>query len=214
MRTAPIVLLLGLLVGPSLVLAEDPAAAQLKTNLDYVTAIEQGEHALGEGDLDAAATACKRALALGAKLRPTLLPARMGGELAGGAAARVLEARIACKRGDLAAARASLLAAAKLRYSNGAHLDSDPLLAKLRDVEGWAELRERFPGKLSCRFAGKTTADRRAGMGLIINRRWNYPKLGELAPALELPRHDAEGTLALSAYRGKLPVALVFGSFT
>ena len=40
------------------------------------------------------------------------------------------------------------------------------------------------------------------------------PKVGDLAPDFELCDADGENPLQLSDFRGKKPVALVFGSFT
>ena len=40
------------------------------------------------------------------------------------------------------------------------------------------------------------------------------PKPGDIAPDFELPELDGETTIRLSDYRGKRPVALVFGSYT
>ena len=40
------------------------------------------------------------------------------------------------------------------------------------------------------------------------------PKVGDLAPDFELRDVDGEDPVRLSDFRGKQPVALVFGSFT
>ncbi len=40
------------------------------------------------------------------------------------------------------------------------------------------------------------------------------PKVGELAPDFELPEASGKGAVRLSDFRGKKPVALIFGSFT
>ena len=42
----------------------------------------------------------------------------------------------------------------------------------------------------------------------------NAPKPGDLAPDFELPELDGTSTIRLSEFRGKKPVALIFGSFT
>lgn len=40
------------------------------------------------------------------------------------------------------------------------------------------------------------------------------PKLGDVAPAFKLRDVNGENPIRLSDYRGKRPVALIFGSFT
>jgi hypothetical protein len=40
------------------------------------------------------------------------------------------------------------------------------------------------------------------------------PAVGESAPDFTLPTGDGLGKVTLSSFRGKAPVALVFGSFT
>jgi peroxiredoxin len=40
------------------------------------------------------------------------------------------------------------------------------------------------------------------------------PKVGDLAPDFELRDVDGENPIRLSDFRGRKPVALVFGSFT
>ena len=40
------------------------------------------------------------------------------------------------------------------------------------------------------------------------------PKVGDIAPAFELRNINGEDPVRLSDFRGKKPVALVFGSFT
>jgi hypothetical protein len=61
-------------------------------------------------------------------------------------------------------------------------------------------------------------------MGTIKNRHqageWQKqydalaPKLGDMAPDFELRDIQGENAIRLSDYRGKMPVALIFGSFT
>ena len=55
---------------------------------------------------------------------------------------------------------------------------------------------------------------RRKIMGRQKNLDHQAPKLGDVAPDFTL--HDITGTeaVSLSDYRGKKPVALIFGSFT
>lgn len=40
------------------------------------------------------------------------------------------------------------------------------------------------------------------------------PKVGDLAPDFELSDTNGENPVRLSDFRGQLPVALIFGSFT
>jgi len=42
----------------------------------------------------------------------------------------------------------------------------------------------------------------------------NAPKVGDLAPDFELHDTRNEGSVRLSDFRGKRPVALIFGSYT
>lgn len=42
----------------------------------------------------------------------------------------------------------------------------------------------------------------------------NVPRVGEMAPDFELWDVDVTRAVRLSAFRGRKPVALVFGSFT
>jgi peroxiredoxin len=42
----------------------------------------------------------------------------------------------------------------------------------------------------------------------------NAPKVGDLAPDFELTDTNGENLIRLSDFRGRKPVALVFGSFT
>lgn len=42
----------------------------------------------------------------------------------------------------------------------------------------------------------------------------NAPRVGDPAPDFELPELDGKTAVRLSDYRGKKPVALVFGSHT
>ena len=60
----------------------------------------------------------------------------------------------------------------------------------------------------------KTIADRRAFRAWQIEHERATPNVGEMAPDFEL--HDANGQnpVKLSSFRGKKPVALIFGSYT
>ena len=54
---------------------------------------------------------------------------------------------------------------------------------------------------------------------LPASRMWLWARSGELlpgapAPDFTLPRHDRDGRVTLSSFRGTRPVVLVFGSYT
>ena len=57
-------------------------------------------------------------------------------------------------------------------------------------------------------------------MGVIpFKTLWTIARAGDLqpgdaAPEFDLPREDGKGTVALSQFRDKKPVVLVFGSYT
>lgn len=57
-----------------------------------------------------------------------------------------------------------------------------------------------------------------ASDGIRESTRWHrdniVPKKGELAPDFKLRDVEGENPVRLSQYRGKKPVALIFGSFT
>jgi hypothetical protein len=63
-------------------------------------------------------------------------------------------------------------------------------------------------------FAGRTVRDRNDGMGIIMARASNVPKVGQPAPLFELKTADGKETIRLADYRGKRPVVLIFGSFS
>ena len=62
--------------------------------------------------------------------------------------------------------------------------------------------------------AGKTVADRQAGMNLIQERGKNAPKAGEEAPDFTLATPDGKRSVTLSSFKHKKPVVLIFGSYT
>ena len=62
-------------------------------------------------------------------------------------------------------------------------------------------------------YSGKTVADQKSGMSLMLGRKENFPRLGQHAPDFELPSVGG-GKIRLSSFRGKKPVVLIFGSFT
>jgi hypothetical protein len=91
----------------------------------------------------------------------------------------------------------------------------DPCLAEIQGQPAF----QRLSSKASAitrrdRYSGRTVPDESFGTGLILHRKNNFPKLGELAPEIVLERSDGSGSWTLSSYRGDKPVVLVFGSFT
>ncbi len=68
-----------------------------------------------------------------------------------------------------------------------------------------------------CQIMARTP---RIAMGMIpFKSLWNIARAGDLqpgddAPEFDLPREDGKGNVALSQFRGKKPVVLVFGSYT
>lgn len=59
-----------------------------------------------------------------------------------------------------------------------------------------------------------TLRSRRAAMAWQKKHDPAAPKLGDVAPDFELKDVNGENTVRLSDYRGKQPVALIFGSST
>jgi peroxiredoxin len=51
-------------------------------------------------------------------------------------------------------------------------------------------------------------------MAMQKRREAHTPKVGEQAPDFELGLADGKGTVRLSDFAGKRPVALIFGSYT
>ncbi len=49
---------------------------------------------------------------------------------------------------------------------------------------------------------------------LVAAREAGAPKVGDLAPEFCLPLVEGTDTMRLSDYRGRQPVALIFGSYT
>jgi hypothetical protein len=63
------------------------------------------------------------------------------------------------------------------------------------------------------RFAGRTVTDPADGHALIQARQDNHPVVGEPAPDFALDLLGG-GAVRLSAFAGKRPVVLIFGSIT
>jgi hypothetical protein len=73
------------------------------------------------------------------------------------------------------------------------------------------------PGDLERMYAflgGLEPERQRALMEFIAARETKAPAAGEEAPDFELPRLGSDERVRLSSYRGRMPVALIFGSFT
>ncbi len=54
----------------------------------------------------------------------------------------------------------------------------------------------------------------RTAMAAVMERDDMGPKVGEPAPDFHLKRLESEERIRLSSFRGKQPVAMVFGSYT
>lgn len=59
-----------------------------------------------------------------------------------------------------------------------------------------------------------TIVDRRSARIWQQKYEAHAPKVGDMAPDFELADSDGRHTVRLSSFRGKRPVALIFGSFT
>lgn len=70
------------------------------------------------------------------------------------------------------------------------------------------------PPKKNSAHAGKSVSGAKMGQDLIMARFGNAPKVGDVAPDFKLERADGKGPVRLYDFRGKRPVALVFGSYT
>ena len=71
----------------------------------------------------------------------------------------------------------------------------------LADVDGNGKLSRAEQGRSATRNRGRRTATR-------------APQKGEVAPAFTLKTLDGKKTESLATYKGKKPVALIFGSYT
>lgn len=64
-------------------------------------------------------------------------------------------------------------------------------------------------------FLDKLTPEARAEWLRFRERRETHaPGIGEPAPDFDLPKLGGSGRVALSSFRGRKPVALIFGSYT
>src|SRR5258705_12650990 len=61
---------------------------------------------------------------------------------------------------------------------------------------------------------GLDSAERTAMMGFIAARETKAPAIGEEAPDFELPLRGSGKRVRLTSFRGRWPVALIFGSYT
>lgn len=195
--------------------ADSDAEAQaqmIAKQVQYLDHLDRADELIARGDADGAIDLLNGAKAL-AVPDSTIPMMRMSSH---SAAAHYALAVAYTMKEDWDAARRSLRDAGKNGYRNTAFVKSDPRLAKLRAQAGFDRLLELFPSENPTDdFAGKTVADQQFGMQMQMHRKSNFPKLGEWAPALELPLLEGGGkTLSLDSFRGDKPVVLVFGSFT
>ena len=64
-------------------------------------------------------------------------------------------------------------------------------------------------------FLAAMAPDRRSEMmEFLAERETLAPALGSMAPEFDLPRLGSAERVRLSSFRGKKPVALIFGSYT
>ena len=64
-------------------------------------------------------------------------------------------------------------------------------------------------------FIGGMEPERRASMmQFLADRETLAPAIGAEAPDFKLPRLDSTEQVRLSSFRGRKPVALIFGSYT
>lgn len=181
-------------------------AERLRSMLEYLRHLDRAEALLEASRLDDALRTAEEALraapadSLWDKASPR------------GAAAHSVQARAHAARGDAEAAFRSLQRAVESGLANLDEARRDPRLKALASDDRFAKTLGAAPAP--DRFSGRTVADSKFGQGLMSARKNNFPKPGELAPDFELDRADGPGTLRLSSFRGRSPVALVFGSHT
>jgi len=93
--------------------------------------------------------------------------------------------------------------------------DNDRALSKSEFVEAYGVADADKSGTLSVKELAAPTMRRRGGRGGGGGRaRGNPPAVGEVAPDFTLKSLDGKTTHTLSSYKGKKPVALIFGSYT
>ena len=69
-------------------------------------------------------------------------------------------------------------------------------------------------GRMQAWIANLPPEEQSSLMQFILDRETKAPAVGDEAPDFELPRLDGDGNVRLSAFRGRKPVALIFGSYT
>jgi hypothetical protein len=69
-------------------------------------------------------------------------------------------------------------------------------------------------GRMMAFTAGMTPERRNSMMQFLAERETLAPALGADAPDFELPRLGSAERVRLSQFRGRKPVALIFGSYT
>ncbi|MDA0734380.1 MAG: hypothetical protein O2909_04800 [Chloroflexi bacterium] len=74
---------------------------------------------------------------------------------------------------------------------------------------------QRIPARQVLETCGdELTGELRAALEIVVSRDEMGPKIGETPPDFNLKRMGSEERVRLSSFRGKSPVALVFGSYT
>jgi hypothetical protein len=68
--------------------------------------------------------------------------------------------------------------------------------------------------RMSVYMSGMPADERAAKMKFMAERETLAPAVGAEAPDFELPMLESGGRVRLSAFRGRKPVALIFGSYT
>jgi hypothetical protein len=201
-----IVLLLSCLPGMSLA-----AGNAVSRHLACLQHIQSAERLLDQGQSASALAELNKALALEVPhtyLRQLRLPGT-------GAAAHYL---MACGHGMMGHVERSLWELEQAffnGFTNRALALHDPRLGAIQAHPRFAQITSRASGAAAPdRFGGKTIASKESATELILQRKNNFPKLGEPAPEIALERSDGAGLWTLSSFRGSRPVVLVFGSFT
>lgn len=68
--------------------------------------------------------------------------------------------------------------------------------------------------RMTAWMAGLGDAERMSMMQFIAARETTAPAVGDEAPDFDLPLCGSPARVRLSSFRGKRPVALIFGSYT
>jgi len=68
--------------------------------------------------------------------------------------------------------------------------------------------------RMTAWMAGLDGAERMSLMQFIAERETKAPSVGDTAPDFDLPVRGSGERVRLSSFRGRRPVALIFGSYT